>query len=65
MDPPPTRIVIELTPDAVPIAGRVHVCFEEPQPFTGWTGLFAALRAAAGGDAQLPDERPGPGARLS
>jgi hypothetical protein len=48
VDPAPTRIVVELNPGAVPITGRIHARAHPSQPFTGWTGLFAALRAAAG-----------------
>jgi hypothetical protein len=48
MDPPPARIVVELTPGAAPIAGCVLAAAQVSRPFTGWIGLFAALRAAAG-----------------
>jgi hypothetical protein len=48
MDSPPARIVVELTPGAVPITGNVLASAQESRPFTGWIGLFAALRAAAG-----------------
>jgi hypothetical protein len=48
MDFPPTRIVVELTSDAAPIAGCVLAPAQDSRPFTGWIGLFAALRAAAG-----------------
>jgi hypothetical protein len=48
MDPPPARIVVELTSGAAPITGCVLAPAQESRPFTGWIGLFAALRAAAG-----------------
>jgi hypothetical protein len=50
MDSTPARIVVELTPGAVPIRGCVLALAQESRPFTGWIGLFAALRAAAGAD---------------
>jgi hypothetical protein len=46
----PTRIVIELDPRAVPISGHIRAGGEPPLSFTGWTGLFAVLRAAAGAE---------------
>jgi hypothetical protein len=46
MDSTPARIVVELTPGAVPITGNVLASAQESRPFTGWIGLFAALRAA-------------------
>jgi hypothetical protein len=48
VDPVPTRIVVELKPGGAPITGRIHARAQASRPFTGWTGLFAALRAAAG-----------------
>jgi hypothetical protein len=48
MDSTPARIVVELTPGAAPIAGWVLAPPQASRPFTGWIGLFAALRAAAG-----------------
>jgi hypothetical protein len=48
MDAAPGRIEIELDPGAVPITGHVHARGEAVRPFTGWTALFAALRAAVG-----------------
>jgi hypothetical protein len=48
MDSTPARIVVELTPGAAPIAGCVLAPPQASRPFTGWIGLFAALRAAAG-----------------
>jgi hypothetical protein len=39
-------IVVDLDPDADPIAGSVQAPGQSPRAFTGWTGLFAALRAA-------------------
>jgi hypothetical protein len=48
MDSTPARIVVELTPGAAPITGYVRASAQESRPFTGWIGLFAALRAAAG-----------------
>jgi hypothetical protein len=47
VDSTPTRIVVELTPGAVPITGCVLALAQESRPFTGWIGLFAALRTAA------------------
>jgi hypothetical protein len=47
MDSTPARVVVELTPGAVPITGCVLAHAQESRPFTGWIGLFAALRAAA------------------
>jgi hypothetical protein len=38
-------IVVDLEPDADPIAGSVQAPGQSPRAFTGWTGLFAALRA--------------------
>jgi hypothetical protein len=46
----PASIVIDLHPDADPIAGHVSTDGQTPRGFTGWTGLFAALRAATGAD---------------
>jgi hypothetical protein len=48
VDPTPTRIVVELNRGAAPITGRIHARAQASRPFTGWTGLFASLRAAAG-----------------
>jgi hypothetical protein len=48
MAPGPTEIVIEFDPRAVPISGHIRADRGTPLAFTGWTGLFAALRAAAG-----------------
>jgi hypothetical protein len=50
MDPVPLQIVIDVDADAVPISGLVRAPGDAPRPFTGWTGLFAALRAVAGED---------------
>jgi hypothetical protein len=50
MDPAPLQIVIDVEAGAVPISGQVRVEGDAPRPFTGWTGLFAALRAMAGED---------------
>jgi hypothetical protein len=44
----PASIVIDLDPDADPIAGRVSTPGQSPRIFIGWTGLFAALRTATG-----------------
>ncbi|HEX2028905.1 MAG TPA: hypothetical protein VHF25_12995 [Nitriliruptorales bacterium] len=60
MDPNPARIVIEFDAAGSPITGRVLALAQESRPFTGWTGLFAALRAAAANDGRLngrPDPR--------
>jgi hypothetical protein len=51
MDPSPLCIVIEVDAGTVPISGQVRTDGETPRPFTGWTGLFSALRAVAGEDA--------------
>jgi hypothetical protein len=48
VDPAPTRIVVELVPGVAPITGRIHARAQASRPFTGWTGLFAALRTATG-----------------
>ena len=45
---PAASIVLELDPGADPIAGQVRAPDQAPRAFTGWTGLFAALRAATG-----------------
>jgi hypothetical protein len=37
-------IVVDLDPDADPIAGSVQAPGQSPRAFTGWTGLFAVLR---------------------
>jgi hypothetical protein len=56
MDAAPAHIEIEIEPGAVPISGHVHAGGEGVRPFTGWTALFAALRAAVGEE----DVAPGP-----
>ena len=48
MDHDPAHILIELEPGVEPITGCVRAGARPPQPFTGWTGLFAVLRAVAG-----------------
>jgi hypothetical protein len=61
MDSTPARIVIELNRGADPIAGCVCSDGRREHAFTGWTGLFAALRAAASDEALEPrgsDPRP-------
>jgi hypothetical protein len=50
MDSAPLCIVIEVESGVVPIRGQVRADGETPRPFTGWTGLFAALRAVTGED---------------
>jgi hypothetical protein len=50
MEPLPGQIMVDLEPDADPIAGRVRAHDQDPRAFTGWTGLFAALLAATGQD---------------
>ena len=50
MDPTPAPIVIELDAGTAPSAGRVRIEARTARPFTGWTGLFAVLRAVAGED---------------
>jgi hypothetical protein len=55
MDSTPARIVVELIPGAAPISGHVSCLEEEPRPFVGWTGLFAALRAIAVEDGSSSD----------
>jgi hypothetical protein len=45
MEPLPGQIMVDLEPGADPIAGRVRAHDQDPRAFTGWTGLFAALRA--------------------
>lgn len=44
------RIVVDLQPGADPIAGRVCADGQHPHAFTGWTGLFAVLRAVTSQD---------------
>lgn len=48
MDHAPRQIVIELDAGGEPISGRVRAGAQPPLPFTGWTGLFAVLRATTG-----------------
>jgi hypothetical protein len=55
MAPAPERILIELDSGAQPIAGRVTAGRQPAVAFTGWTGLFAVLREAAGEDAHRQD----------
>jgi hypothetical protein len=55
MDPNPARIVIELDAAGSPIRGSVRAEGHLVRPFTGWTGLFAALRAAVGEDPHKSD----------
>jgi hypothetical protein len=50
MDSASGHIEIVLVPGAIPISGHVHARGEAVRPFTGWTALFAALRAAVGED---------------
>jgi hypothetical protein len=50
MEPLPGQIMVDLEPGADPIAGRVRAHGQDPRAFTGWTGLFAALRAATNED---------------
>jgi hypothetical protein len=50
MDSDSLRIVVEVERGAIPISGQVRADGGTPRPFTGWTGLFAVLRAAAGED---------------
>ncbi len=42
---PPTRLVVELAPDAVP-RGRVTNARGEDFPFAGWVALASALERA-------------------
>jgi hypothetical protein len=42
----PERIIVEVQPDTAPIVGHVRANAQGRRPFTGWTGLFAALRRA-------------------
>jgi len=58
MDTAPAHIVIQIDPGAVPISGHISAGGENSQPFTGWTGLFALLRAAAIGGV-APNSEPG------
>jgi hypothetical protein len=44
---PATSIVVDLDPGTDPIAGHVLARDQLPRAFTGWMGLFAALRAVA------------------
>lgn len=56
---PAASIVLELDPGADPIAGQVRAPDQDPRAFTGWTGLFAALRAATGAGAGAGPPRDG------
>jgi hypothetical protein len=47
MDTDPAAIVVQFDPGASPISGHVRSDGEPPREFTGWAGLFAALRAIA------------------
>jgi hypothetical protein len=58
MDPEPLHIVIDVDSCAVPISGHVHPASGASLPFTGWTGLFAALHAVAGEDRTTHKEEP-------
>jgi len=60
MDPIHRRILVELDAGAEPIAGRVLAELQPARSFTGWTGLFAALRTAVG-EAAPSDARVAPG----
>jgi hypothetical protein len=51
--PSPDRIVLELDPGVLPIAGRVCVDCRPPRSFSGWTDLFGVLRELAA-DAPMP-----------
>ena len=55
MDPNPARIVIEVDAAGSPIHGSVLADGQLVWSFTGWTGLFAALRAAVGEDPRESD----------
>lgn len=45
------RVIIDFHRRADPIAGCIHAGDGSPHSFAGWTGLFAALRAATSEDA--------------
>jgi hypothetical protein len=45
MEREPTRLTIDLTPDAEPIAGRIESMGGESREFAGYMGLIAALDA--------------------
>jgi hypothetical protein len=51
----PLRISLELDPGAQPISGRLYEELGGVRSFSGWLGLFAALEAAATG--QAPPEK--------
>lgn len=53
MDPSPNRIVVEFDPGADLIAGQILAYGQQPRAYAGWTGLFAALRAATGEDSRV------------
>jgi hypothetical protein len=55
MAPRPERILVELDSGVYPIAGRVTAGRQPAVLFSGWTGLFAVLRAAAGEDGHGQD----------
>jgi hypothetical protein len=46
------RVIIDFDRRADPIAGCIHAGDGSPRSFAGWTGLFAALRAATSEDAR-------------
>jgi hypothetical protein len=54
MDAAPRHIEIDVDPGAVPITGHVHARGEAVRPFTGWTALFAALRATLSEEGVAP-----------
>jgi hypothetical protein len=49
----PGRIIVDLEPGADPIAGHVSAHGQQPRSFTGWTGLFATLRAVTSEDGSV------------
>jgi hypothetical protein len=62
MDSARASIVIDIDAGADPISGRVSAQGgEEVRPFTGWIGLFAALRAAVDGHGVEPAAEVGDG----
>jgi hypothetical protein len=65
MEPLAGKIMVDLEPGADPIAGQVCAHGQQPRGFTGWTGLFAALRALTsedGREAARDGRAVGPGA---
>lgn len=57
------RIVLELRRGSAPISGTACPDAGTPQPFTGWTGLFALLQRMVPGAAAVPGAADGESTR--